>query len=121
MWKQLEDAVHGVDEYFMEYTDQDDTHWLLQSWFDRWLTLQWESGSHSAFRDHQLVTTLIREKLESHLVDARESETYDQKDKCALMEGMVDSMYAIEMVMNSSQYDSSPDILSLEGTDCGYI
>ena len=33
LWDELEVTVRGVDEYFMEYTDQEDTHWLLQSWY----------------------------------------------------------------------------------------
>ena len=63
------------------------------------------------------MSTLIRDKVESELVDARKSSSYSEKDKCALMEGLVDSVHAVGMVMNGSQYESSPDVLALEGLE----
>merc|ERR1719361_525009 len=62
-----------------------------------------------------LVTNLIREKLENDLVEAKKSSHYSEKDKCALMEGLVDSVHAIGVVINGSHYESTPATLTLEG------
>jgi len=104
----------GLDEYFIKYRHQNDAHWVLQSWFDRFVVLNNDNDGNGVvnnFMNHYIVSTLMMDKLDED--EKKYPFIADKTGRCSQVEAMVDVMYAIQVIIDSSEYKTSDNLESL--------
>merc|ERR1712130_486123 len=101
LWNDIKNIVNGLDEYYLKYGDENDAHWLIQSWFERWIVLNDRlNATHSPnnFMNHYIVSVLMKNKLETRM------DITSNIGRCYLVEAMLDVMYATKYSIDHSQY-----------------
>merc|ERR1712228_1046274 len=91
IWSAIEVVIEGLDEYYIQYTDDDNAHWIVQSWHDRWIQF-------NHFINYFMIN-LMKDKLQNVI-----SPKLENVSRCHLVEAMVDTLHAIKLSIDSSQY-----------------
>jgi len=111
LWRDIKTAVTGLDEYYLAFRDEDDTHWLLQAWFTRWVTMsaQVTQSAENIFLDRLMVTELLRQKWEEKALKMLLNDD-DEKAMCYVFEGAVDVMHAAMFYVQQQQLLDQDDV-----------
>eukprot|EP01084_Bolivina_argentea_P155892 271650_1 len=55
LWDEIFDIINGLDEYYIEYKYEDDTHWLIQAWYNRWVLLNTNINTIDNFMNYYMI------------------------------------------------------------------
>mmetsp|Transcript_45645 Transcript_45645/g.73042 ORF Transcript_45645/g.73042 Transcript_45645/m.73042 type:complete len:562 (-) Transcript_45645:315-2000(-) len=102
LWSHIAQTATVLDEYFMQYKHEDDAHWALQAWFDRWVTFNFDAPRNK-FMDRYMVAHLMKHKWIELMGDS--IDLHDDyvllKSSCASLEAGVDILHAVHVASDA--------------------
>jgi len=99
MWTEISSTLNGLDKYYFKYPNEDDAKWLIQAWFQRWVTLNINSSpTINPFLDEYIIK-LMKPKVEEQFLSTMHNH------HCNFIESILDFIHALSIKTKSSKYD----------------
>ncbi len=108
IWTDIRNILERLDEYYIEFRGEDDAHWLIQAWYNRWVLLNSQNtNTIDNFVNYYMIEILMKNTLNSPM-----NIEYSGA-RCYLVEANTDVMYAVNVLINNSKHNNQKQNNSL--------